>query len=188
MPLLLALPYPSTPSPSKTASPSKPPPLSPPLPSTPPPPLTPHHTPPTPPTPPYPSHPLHTPPTPPSPPTPPPHPYRYLSYIQGRPKTGQPLYAVLRDAAGATLSVSPVINAEGCRVTADSVNVLVEVSGTEGLDLVQQVRWWWGGDAATVEDRGPSNYSVCVCFEGGAGGGGGGVEAAGEGCDATVEV
>lgn len=64
---------------------------------------------------------------------------RYLSYIQDRPKKGDPLYAILRDASGAVLSVSPVINAEPCKITADSTNVLIEVSGTESLELVQQV-------------------------------------------------
>lgn len=64
---------------------------------------------------------------------------RYLSYIQDKPKKGDPLYAVLRDASGSILSVSPVINAEPCKIAADSTNVLIEVSGTESLELVQQV-------------------------------------------------
>jgi len=64
---------------------------------------------------------------------------RYLSYIEDRPRKAEPLFAVLQDAAGAVLSVSPVINADSCRITADSSNVLIEVSGTDSLELVQQV-------------------------------------------------
>jgi hypothetical protein len=64
---------------------------------------------------------------------------RYLSYIDSRPNKTTPLYAILRDASGAPLSVSPVINAEPCKLTADSSNILIEVSGVESLDLVQQV-------------------------------------------------
>lgn len=64
---------------------------------------------------------------------------RYLSYIENRPRKAAPLFAVLRDATGAVLSVSPVINADTCRITQESSNILVEVSGTESLDLVQQV-------------------------------------------------
>jgi len=49
--------------------------------------------------------------------------------------------AVLRDSTNAVLSLSPVINAQFCRVTntADSQDILVEVSGSESLELVQKV-------------------------------------------------
>jgi hypothetical protein len=67
------------------------------------------------------------------------YPCRYLSYIQDRPKKGVNLYAVLLDSSRAVLSVSPVINAEPCRISQASSNVLIEVSGAESLDLVQQV-------------------------------------------------
>lgn len=66
-------------------------------------------------------------------------PCRYLSYIEDKPKKSNPQYAVLRDASGAVLSVSPVINAEPCRVSVDSKIVLIEVSGTESLDFIQEV-------------------------------------------------
>lgn len=72
-------------------------------------------------------------------PVPVPLPCRYLSYIEDRPKKSSPLYAVLRDASGAVLSVSPVINAEPCRVSEASSNVLIEVSGTDSLEHVQEV-------------------------------------------------
>lgn len=65
--------------------------------------------------------------------------HRYLSFIEDRPKKGAPLFAVLRDASGAVLSVSPVINAEACKVSAATHNILIEVSGAESLELVQQV-------------------------------------------------
>jgi hypothetical protein len=48
---------------------------------------------------------------------------RYLSYIQDRPSKAAPLYAVLRDSAQAVLSVSPVINADHCRVTPETQEV-----------------------------------------------------------------
>lgn len=64
---------------------------------------------------------------------------RYLSYIDHLPKKGEPLYAVLRDANDVVLSVSPVINAEATRITNATTNLLIEVSGGESLEVVQQV-------------------------------------------------
>jgi hypothetical protein len=49
---------------------------------------------------------------------------RYLSYIQDKPSKAAPLYAVLRDSAQAVLSVSPVINADHCRVTPGTQEVI----------------------------------------------------------------
>jgi hypothetical protein len=68
-------------------------------------------------------------------------PCRYLSYIQDKPSKANPLMAVLRDSTKAVLSLSPVINAQFCRVTntANSQDILVEVSGSESLELVQKV-------------------------------------------------
>eukprot|EP00775_Hariotina_reticulata_P002001 gene2001-2323_t len=64
----------------------------------------------------------------------------YLSYIQDKPSKASPLMAVLRDSTNAVLSLSPVINANFCRVTntPDSQDILVEVSGNESLELVQK--------------------------------------------------
>lgn len=63
---------------------------------------------------------------------------RYLSYIQNKPSKAAPLYAVLRDSSQAVLSVSPVINAEFCRITPTSQHILVEVSSPEGLEVAQK--------------------------------------------------
>lgn len=43
------------------------------------------------------------------------------------------------DANRSVLSVPPVINAESCRITSESRSILIEVSGPEGQDTVQQV-------------------------------------------------
>jgi phenylalanyl-tRNA synthetase beta chain len=64
---------------------------------------------------------------------------RYLSYISSTPSSEAPLYAVLKDAAGSVLSVPPVINAQECRVTADTQDVLLEVSSSKSLELAQDV-------------------------------------------------
>lgn len=45
---------------------------------------------------------------------------------------------MLRDSHQAVLSVSPVINAEFCRITPDSKQVLVEVSSPESLEVAQK--------------------------------------------------
>ena len=64
--------------------------------------------------------------------------HRYLSYIQNRPTKAAPLYAVLRDSNQAVLSVSPVINADFCKVTADSRDILIEVSSADSLEVAQK--------------------------------------------------
>lgn len=55
-------------------------------------------------------------------------PRRYLSYIQDKPSKAAPLFAVLRDSAQAVLSVSPVINAEHCKVTPETQQVRAVLS------------------------------------------------------------
>ncbi|KAF8065610.1 Lrrc47 [Scenedesmus sp. PABB004] len=63
---------------------------------------------------------------------------RYLSYIQDRPSKAAPLYAVLRDARGCVLSVSPVINSEATRIGPATVDMLLEVSSGESLEAAQK--------------------------------------------------
>ncbi|WIA16309.1 hypothetical protein OEZ86_007801 [Tetradesmus obliquus] len=63
---------------------------------------------------------------------------KYLSYIQDKPSKAAPLFAVLRDSAQAVLSVSPVINAEHCKVTPETQQVLLEVSSSESLEAAQK--------------------------------------------------
>ncbi|KAF6255538.1 hypothetical protein COO60DRAFT_1702781 [Scenedesmus sp. NREL 46B-D3] len=106
---------------------------------------------------------------------------KYLSYIQDRPSKAAPLYAVLRDSAQAVLSVSPVINAEHCRVTPatqqlgalqgaiEAQKVLVEVSSSDSLEVAQKVahefleqfgKAWSTAAAAAAEAGGEQQLQV----------------------------
>jgi hypothetical protein len=68
------------------------------------------------------------------------------------------------------LSVSPVINAEPCRVTPASRNILVEVSGAESAELVQQA------GQAFLEGFSKAAAAEAAAAGGSGGDGGGGLQ------------